>query len=150
MKHILKVFFLLIGSALVHAEPSAPLQDFKAAVAYFTSELEFTTNVHGMKSVVDGKRPRVTLVDVRSKADFNAGHVPGAINIPYEAHQKFEGTEKEFKELRKDGYNYVYCYEHHCNLAQRAARKFASLGYPVKEVIGGYKEWVARGYPIEK
>jgi rhodanese-related sulfurtransferase len=37
-----------------------------------------------------------------------------------------------------------------CNLAQKAAKKFASLGYPVKEMAGGFTEWEKKKYPIEK
>ncbi len=95
-------------------------------------------------------KQRITIVDVRSADEYAKGHIPGAINIPYEKHESFEGSETEFPELRKDGYNYVYCYQLLCNLGQKAAKKFASLGYPVKEIVGGFEEWKAGKHPIEK
>ena len=92
----------------------------------------------------------ITLVDVRAAKNYAEGHVPGAINLPFDKFSRFEGTEKEFPELRKDGFNYIYCYELGCNLATKAARKLASLGYPVKEMKGGFNAWKDHSYPIEK
>jgi rhodanese-related sulfurtransferase len=34
-------------------------------------------------------------------------------------------------------------------LAQKAAKKFASLGYPVRELVGGYEGWVEGKFPVE-
>ena len=132
------------------AAPQHPFQDSAKAVEYFENELNFTTNPYGTKKVVEGEIKDVTIVDVRDAKEFAKGHIPGAINIPFDKHQSFEGPETEFPGLRKDGFNYVYCYELLCNLAQKAAKKFASLGYPVKEIVGGFEEWKEHKYPIEK
>jgi rhodanese-related sulfurtransferase len=126
------------------------LQDTKKAVEFFENELSFKTNPHGVKAVLEGKVKNVTIVDVRSAKDFAKGHIPGAVNIPWEHHKSFEGDETEFPQLRKDGHNYVYCYTLLCNLAQKAAIKFASLGYPVKEIVGGFEEWEKHKLPIQK
>lgn len=126
------------------------IQNLEKAVRYFDDELNFKTNPHGVKAVVDGEVKNVTIVDVRTAEDFKKGHIPGAINIPYDKYNDFRGNETEFPGLRKDGYNYVYCYQLLCNLGQTAAKKFASTGYPVKEIVGGYQSWVDGNYPIEK
>jgi rhodanese-related sulfurtransferase len=39
----------------------------------------------------------------------------------------------------------TYCWGPGCNGATRAALAFARLGYPVKEMIGGYEYWVREG-----
>lgn len=140
---------MLIGT-LAMADAQNSLQDSEKAVEFFENELNFKTNPYGTKSVVDGITKNVTIVDVRSAKDFAEGHIPGAINIPFEQHNVFEGSETEFPGLRKDGFNYIYCYKHLCNLGQKAAKKFASLGYPVKEIVGGFDEWKKDKYPIEK
>lgn len=124
------------------------IQDTPKAAQYFEDELNFKTNPHGVKGVLDGKVKNVTIVDVRGAKDFAKGHIPGAINIPYDQFNGFEGTQTEFPGLRKDGHNYVYCYGLLCNLSQKAAKKFASLGYPVKEIVGGYESWVEEGFPV--
>jgi rhodanese-related sulfurtransferase len=139
---------LPISNAMAEAKEKP--QDLKRAVQYFEDEMNFKTNPHGANYVVEGKVKNVTIVDVRTAEDFAAGHIPGAINIPFDKFHNFEGNEKEFPGLRRDGYNYVYCYELLCNLAQKATKKFALTGYPVKELSGGYKSWKDGGYPIEK
>lgn len=128
----------------------SPIQDSAKAVEYFENELDFATNPYGVNRALEEKAKDVTIVDVRDANSFAQGHIPGAINIPFDKHNGFTGTETEFSGLRKDGFNYVYCYEHLCNLAQKAAKKFASLGYPVKEMVGGFDEWKKHKYPVEK
>lgn len=129
--------------------PSA-LQDPAKAVEYFDGELNFKTNPYGVNRMIEEGAKNITIVDVRSAKDFANGHIPGAINIPFDKHMGFEGSETLFSGLRKDGFNYIYCYKHLCNLAQKAGKKFASLGYPVKEMVGGFEEWKNHKYPIEK
>lgn len=126
------------------------IQNTHAAVRYFEDELSFTTNPFGVQSVVFKKRQDVTIVDVRKEADYKMGHIPGAINIPFDQWNSFEGDQKHFTGLIKNGFNYVYCYELLCNLAQKAGKKFASLGYPTKEIKGGFKSWKEHEYPVEK
>lgn len=135
------------GSHMINAK--SKIQDTKMAVQYFEEELNFKTNPHGVKAAIDGNVTKVTIVDVRSAKDFAAGHIPGAINVPYDQYNGFEGNDTTFPGLRKDGYNYVYCYQLLCNLGQKAAKKFASLDYPVKEIVGGFQSWKDAGYPIE-
>lgn len=150
-----KVRILLLLGAMVLSLPISAdighsVQDSKEAVKFFESKLDLETNPYGVNAVIQGKAKNFTIVDVRSAKDFAEGHIPGAINIPGDEHQWFTGSEKAFSQLRKDGYNYIYCYKHLCNLAQKAAKKFASLGYPVKEMVGGFYSWKEDGYPIEK
>jgi rhodanese-related sulfurtransferase len=141
------IAFLASSPAFCH---DSQVQDSTKAVEYFESELNFTTNPYGVNRALEEKAKNITIVDVRDAQSFAQGHIPGAINIPYDKHEGFSGTETEFPGLRKDGFNYVYCYMHLCNLAQKAAKKFASLGYPVKEMVGGFDEWKASKYPVEK
>lgn len=139
------------------SQPINKAQDTTKAAEYFENELNFTTNAYGVKNVVDGTIKNVTIIDLRTKEDYDKGHIPGSINLPFNQYNSFEGTETEFSGLRKDGYNYVYCYTAECNLAKKAGKRFASLGYPVKEIVGGFDSWKEHGstpgheheYPIE-
>lgn len=147
----LAALLLIGGTKMAYGEPRAKeIQDTAKAVQYFSEELNFKTNPHGTKHVVDGTIKNVTIVDVRTAEAFAEGHIPGAINIPYDKFNGFDGNETEFPSLRKDGFNYIYCYQLLCNLGQKAAKKFASTGYPVKEMVGGFQAWKEGGYPIEK
>lgn len=134
----------------VLCEDASKIQDTAKAAKFFEGELNFKTNPHGVKLVLEGKVKNVTIVDLRSAKEFAKGHIPGAINVPHDKYNNFEGAEADFPGLKKDGFNYVYCYSLLCNLSQKAAMKFASLGYPVKEVVGGFSEWKKHKYPLEK
>lgn len=141
---------LLMNSSVCISANEKPLQDSAKAVEFFANELNFKTNPHGVKSVLNGKTKNVTIIDLRDPKSFAKGHIPGAINMPWSEHNSFDGTETAFPQLRKDGYNYVYCYELLCNLGEKAAKKFASLGYPVKVIAGGFNEWKKHKNPVEK
>lgn len=151
----MKNFLLALISALsiftlsFAEESSVKVQDTEAAFRYFEAELNFTAGPGTARRVSDGREEGV-IVDLRRSEHFAEGHIPGAINLPFDKYDSFDGDQKEFSGLSKDKINYVYCYELLCNLSQRAAKKFAELGYPVKEIRGGYKSYEEHGYPIEK
>lgn len=119
------------------------------AVQYFDNKIAFETNHMGVKNVLEGKIKGVVIVDVRAVEDYKAGHIPKAISIPGDKHQWFQGNISDFHGLTKTGYNYIYCYSDTCNLSQKACRRFAELGYKVKEIRGGFQEWKERHYKID-
>ncbi len=47
--------------------------------------------------------------------------------------------------LQKGRINVVYCYSHVCHLAATGAIEFASKGYPVMELEGGWRWWLVEG-----
>ena len=53
------------------------------------------------------------------------------------------------KGLRKDKLNVLYCYSIVCHLAAVAAVEFASKGYQVMELDGGWRRWKDEGFEIE-
>ena len=124
------------------------IQNTSKATEYFTNELDFTTNPYGLNAAIKAKE-NIIIVDIRSAKDYEKEHIPGAINLPMDKYKSFTGDETEFPGLKKDRINYVYCYALLCNGGKKACKKFASLGYPVKEVKGGFKEWLAQGYQVE-
>ncbi len=152
MNTTFKNFLLLSTFALfaVYAkkESSKNIQDTSKAFSYFSDELAFTLSPKGLKDVCE-KKVEGIIVDIRRKDDFEKEHVPGAINIAFDQYDNFEGTQKDFSALSKTKMNYLYCYDALCPLALRAAKKFTSLGYPVKVLKGGFDAWKKYKYPIE-
>lgn len=74
-----------------------------------------------------------TILDVRRKAEFELGHIEGAINMPLEQYQNF------ISKLNKDTRYYVYCaagYRSTIFLSLLLNRGFTK----VTNIIGGYKE----------
>ena len=84
------------------------------------------------------------IVDARSSQQFEECHVPGAVSMPYRTVSK-EST----AHLDKDKLIVTYCWGSACNAATKAALKFAELGFPVKEMIGGIEYWRREGFAVE-
>lgn len=106
----------------------------KSAKDYFLTRLAFTLGPVELKNFMD--KGGIKLVDVRQNADYEIGHLPGAISIP-----KDELTENLDK-LSKDEVSIVYCYNQQCHLGERACLLLAEYGYPTMLLEGGYDVWV--------
>jgi rhodanese-related sulfurtransferase len=89
--------------------------------------------------------PAFVLLDVRSPSDFAAGHVPGATNLPHRTI-----NERSLATYAPDTLFVVYCSGPHCNGADRAAHRLASLERPVKKMIGGVEGWKDDGFALEQ
>jgi rhodanese-related sulfurtransferase len=92
---------------------------------------------------------RIVLVDGRSAKDFEAGHIPGAYNLPALEMETF--LPQFASQVTHDQLLAVYCGGHDCSLAQILAGSLAKKGYKrLKIYYGGYSEWFLGGNPIEK
>lgn len=100
------------------------------------------------KELLDAGDDSVVFLDVRKAADYAAGHVANAINIPFAV-----GMEKSFDTLPKDKTIIVYCYT-----GQTAGQVVAVLrlmGYDAVSMNGGTgmppnapAGWINQGYPV--
>lgn len=87
---------------------------------------------------------RPVLLDVRTREEFTAGHVPGAINIPV---QELESRLGEISPLH-DKPLVVYCRSGH--RAGIALQLLASKGYTkISHLEGDMQGWTAAGRPVE-
>ncbi len=91
----------------------------------------------------------IILVDARDKVSYLKGHIKSAINIPYEEFYSnpleflpfFDGKEKII----------IYCEGGFCELSFKLSEILIELGFKNISIYpGGYKEWIERGYPVEK
>ena len=85
------------------------------------------------------------VLDVRTKKEFDAGHIPGAVNIDVNAPDFDEKVAK----LEK---NKTYLV--HCGAGVRsvkACEKMGKLEFPkLVNLEGGFKAWEKAGKPVEK
>ena len=79
------------------------------------------------------------ILDVRTKEEFEFGHIKGAINIPN------EDIDEEFFDINLDACILVYCRSGHRSL--NASAKLGLLGYKNVYEFGGINTWK---YEIEK
>ncbi|QLD12884.1 rhodanese-like domain-containing protein [Microbacterium oleivorans] len=113
------------------------------ALAYFTAKLDHETDASDVFDAQRAGEP-FTLVDVRSAAAWDQGHVIGAVHLPHR-----EIAHRAAAQIDRDRDVVVYCWSPGCNGGTRAAIEFARLGYRVREMIGGYEYWAREGYPVE-
>ena len=75
---------------------------------------------------------RVMLIDLRSRQDFLASHVKGAVNIPYASLQRMKGQLPRGMEL------VFYC--ERGGSAMAAARQLSDEGDRTTAVVGTYED----------
>ena len=112
------------------------------AVQYFESKLAFEIGPVGLHYALKDKEP-IQIIDLRTPELYAKGHIPGAINLAY------EDLEKSLNKLSKDKTTVVYCYDIVCHLAAKAALLLAKKGYKVKELYGGWQDWIEHDLKVE-
>ncbi|ROQ73322.1 rhodanese-like domain-containing protein [Streptomyces sp. NBC_01260] len=126
------------GHPVLQVPPAAPA----AAAAHFGASLAFHTDVSDVAAALAaGGDPGFVLLDSRSTAAWDQGHIPGALHLPTaliagQAHELLDPAVPVV----------TYCWGPGCNGAARAAFALAGLGYRVKEMLGGFEYWAREGF----
>jgi rhodanese-related sulfurtransferase len=84
---------------------------------------------------------RIVLIDARNAAAFDAGHIPGAISLPFaDLGARIEAFSSRVPKAQPI---VVYCGSAECPVSDAEARALAGqYGYrDVAEMPGGYAEW---------
>lgn len=84
----------------------------------------------------------VVVLDVRPHAEFAAGHLPGAVNVPPEE------IEQRLRELPKGRGVVAYCRGTYCVYADAAVRRLDATGHSARRLDEGFPEWAAAGLPV--
>lgn len=128
----------------------------EAIVAYYqgladvkdTPYANYKVSEDDAKKLLDEKDPGVVFVSLRKAEDFAAGHIEGAINIPFG-----KGMEQQFSTLPTDKKIIVYCYT-----GQTAGQTVAGLrllGFDAVSLNSGMGTpatgetgWTNKGFPV--
>src|SRR4051812_43338660 len=81
------------------------------------------------------------LVDVRTDAEFDAGHIPGARHIP------LADVQRESESLDRDKGVVLYCRSG--NRSAPAADAFAASGWDAHSIEGGALAWSEAGLELD-
>ncbi|MGW0931670.1 rhodanese-like domain-containing protein [Streptomyces sp. NPDC002644] len=132
------------ANPVLRVPPAAP----EEAAAYFAASLAFHADVADVAAAFDGAGQGgdlgFVLLDTRSTAAWDQGHVPGALHLPTAQIPRLAAR------LLDPAVPVVtYCWGPGCNGATRAALALARLGYQVKEMLGGFEYWVREGFAYE-
>jgi rhodanese-related sulfurtransferase len=90
-----------------------------------------------------------TFVDARDPAEYAEGHIPGAVNMPYDQvvtdPVKLEAFDPKGKPI------IIYCGGGTCELSMNLAFSLIGAGkHKVLVFMGGWPEWTSAGYPVAK
>jgi rhodanese-related sulfurtransferase len=105
-------------------------------------------SIQELKKMMDAGKP-VTIIDAQPKDVYKAGHIKGAISIPWKSQIALEDVFK----LPTDRPVVTYC---DCGPGESDSADVASqllqMGYDDVKVLGdpSIKGWKAAGYPMEK
>ncbi len=122
---------------------SASMQHITGPVEFFRARLEYEITPSGLKKLLERAPNNVCVVDVRDAEQYDAGHIPGARNIPLET------LASSFYSLPKDKTIVPCCADLTCDLSLQAALELAQRGFQVQHLIGGIAEWSRKGYALE-
>ena len=114
------------------------------AAAHFAHRLAVETDVSDVAAALDSGRPGFVLLDSRSAEAWTQGHVLGAVHLPGR-----RIADRAPAELDRSVPVVTYCWGPGCNGATRAALALATLGFRVREMIGGFEYWAREGLAVE-
>jgi rhodanese-related sulfurtransferase len=119
--------------SLVLEVPAAAPED---AHRHFASKLSMETDPSDVMLDLQRGQDGFVIMDVRGADDYADCHIDGAIHLPYR-----QINADTTKHLSKDKVIVTYCWGPGCNASTKGALRLASLGFRVKEMIGGLEYW---------
>jgi rhodanese-related sulfurtransferase len=81
------------------------------------------------------------LIDVRTDAEYEAGHIPGSQHVP------LADLQPEVGGLEREQALVIYCRSG--DRSGLAADAFAASGWDAHSITGGLEAWQEEGFPLE-
>ncbi|MFD2081630.1 Rhodanese-related sulfurtransferase [Actinopolymorpha cephalotaxi] len=146
-----KIYYSLAGQdvATLYASMQAVAREHSADV---DKALDAYLGVSGLGDVEEVTREEllerlaagdVLLLDVRPPEEYAAGHIPGAVSVP------FGEVAERMNTLEVDTDIVAYCRGAYCVLAHDAVRLLRAEGRQARRLQDGLLEWRLRGLPVE-
>ena len=134
-----------VGEALQVLEDLAEdrLLEMKEVVEKYFSNHQNVESVEGDELADRVDEGEVTLIDVRPREEYEAGHLPGAISVP------LEELEERIDELPGDREIVAYCRGPYCVMSAEAVETLRARGRDAIRLEDGVREWRERGFSVE-
>ena len=120
---MLALALLVSGFSLASAAPKVPV-------------LASTLDEKGLIALLAQKDAKPLLLDVRTQEEYDAGHIPGAILLPYDE------IAAKFREADKGRPIVVYCRSGHRSGIARTT--LLGLGFTNVSDFGPYTKWTGK------
>jgi rhodanese-related sulfurtransferase len=115
----------------------------ETAIKYYQDKLLFEIDPADLFIALEAKE-NIIVIDARKEFAFEKERIPVAINLP---HRKMSAeTTVDFD---RSALYVIYCDGIGCNGSTKGALKMATLGFNVRELIGGMEWWKSDGYATE-
>jgi rhodanese-related sulfurtransferase len=113
---------------------------------FFQTKLACETDCSDVYADIKADNKNYILLDVRSAEAFDKSHAITAVSMPH-----IEINKESLDKYDNDTLFVVYCWGPGCNGAAKAGLKISSLGFGVKEMIGGIHYWEDfERYPVNR
>ena len=110
---------------------------------FYQSKLAFEMDSWDVYEALGNGEP-IVVVDGRSAEAYANEHIPGSVNLPHR-----ELSSANTASLDKSKIHVCYCDGIGCNASTKTALKLLTLGFEVRELIGGMDWWKRDGYATE-
>jgi rhodanese-related sulfurtransferase len=84
----------------------------------------------------------VTVIDVRPREEYAAGHIPGALSLPLQALERGDKALPRRREI------VAYCRGPYCVYATQAVVLLRKRGHRARRLVEGLPGWRAAGHPV--
>ena len=110
-------------------------------LAYYESKLAYETDSADLNEALANGEP-IVVIDGRAAHAYAHEHIPGAVSLPHR-----EICADSTASLDKSKLYVCYCDGIGCNASTKTAMKLLTLGFQVRELIGGLDWWKRDGHP---
>jgi rhodanese-related sulfurtransferase len=145
----LQVFYRISGSEVVegyqvlrHIAETRIAELGRVANEYF-DEFDGMASIGREELIALVRAGDVTVIDVRPIAEYQNGHIAGALSMP------LKDLEKHLSEIPMNREVVAYCRGPYCVLAAEAVRLLRKRGRKAIRLEEGYPEWRGAGFPVE-
>jgi len=130
--------FLRAFQALSHGR-LAEVERVTKMFLHSQDTLEPVTRAELRRRLKDGS---ATIIDVRPRDEYEAGHIPGALSIPVDE------VQRRMRELPKSREVIAYCRGPYCLYSLDAVTMLRKHGYRARRADEGMPDWRAEGLPV--
>lgn len=114
---------------------------------FYATESAVHVSPHGLRKKMDERKTDYTLVDLRSRQEYEKEHIAGAVSIPAysdpdtSAYGDVERIVGAFTLLPQDKPIIVYCYSMPCMTGRKIGKMLTEHGIYVQHLGIGWNEW---------